>query len=171
MASAARKEDGEGAGISGEYSRPDAERAFEIYDNQIKAKQARLAELRGDLSDPYSLIKDECHFPRKVLDFIVHLENQEDAKRDHMLLALSEGLKHRKLFLPRDLVTLANGEDGNEVIPTGERERPKLATLHGKPADDGFEASEEELAAQKNRPSTETAQAEADAAGEAEAAE
>lgn len=164
--------------VSGEYKKPNAERAFDIYDKQIAPKKANLETIRGDLSDPYTLIKDQCHFPRKVLDFIVSLEGQEDAKRDHMLLALSEGLKLRKLFMPRDLVTIANGETGANVIPEGERPRPQLATIMGQPAtgdetdladvgaqiaaeagpeddsdgDDGaFEATEAELDKQKGR--------------------
>lgn len=190
MMKAAKKEDGEGAGISGEYKRPDAARAFEIYDKQIKPKKAHLATLRGDLSDPYALLKDECHFPRTVLDFIVKLDGMEDAKRDHFLLALSEGLKERKLFLPTDLVTMANGEDGGDVVPSGSRPKPQLATLGGAPvaasvsADDGpdddedtededdfEEASEDELAGQVSRPSAEQAKADEEAALEAAAAE
>ena len=113
-------EAGEGAGVTGEYARPDAARAFEIYDQQIAPKEAHMATLKGDLSKPYDDIKQHAHFPRKVLNFIIALEGEEDAKRDHMLLALSEGLKHRQLFLPRDLVTMANGEHGADVIPTGD---------------------------------------------------
>lgn len=161
MAKTAMKEDGEGAGISGEYKRPDAARAFDIYDKQIKPKKAHLAEIRGDLSDPYSLIKDECHFPRKILDLVAHIEEQEDAKRDHLLLALAEGLRVRRLFLPRDLVTIASGEEGGSIVPAGERQRPNLV-----PVDDDFEAGEAELAGQRDRPSTASAQAEADAASE-----
>lgn len=206
MAAAAEKEDGEGAGITGEYKRPDAAKAFEIYDKQIKPKKAKMSEIKGDLSQPYDDIKEHAHFPRKVLDFIVGLEELEEAKRDHFLLALSAGLEHRKLFLPRDLVTMADGQDGGSVIPFGERQRPQLATLPmGQPSDgtetdladageaedlrkpspgikmaspppvqtdDTFEeASEDELAAQRDRPSVEEAQAEADAESEREAAE
>jgi hypothetical protein len=40
-----------------------------------------IAEKTGDLSEPYSRIKDTCNFPRKILDLIIFLENQEDAKR------------------------------------------------------------------------------------------
>lgn len=171
----AAKQDAEPAG---EYKRPNAERAFEIYDKQIKPKKAHLATIRGDLSDPFALIKDECNFPRKILDLIVFLEEQEDAKRDHMLLALSEGLKLRKLFMPRDLVTIANGEEETSIVPAGERPRPQLATIMGQPAtgdetdladvgaeiavggdpkdgsdgDDGaFEATEAEIAQQAGR--------------------
>ena len=132
------KDDENGAA---EYKRPDAELAFKIYDQSIKPKEAHLATIKGDMSEPYQQIKDNAHYPRKVLNFIVGLENEEDAKRDHMLLALSEGLRHRKLFLPRDLVTMANGEDGDELVPTGEREDEGL--LVDEP--EGDEEGEEDL--------------------------
>jgi hypothetical protein len=111
---------------AGEYQRPDAGKAFEIYDKQIKPKLAKMDTLKGDLSQPYDDIKEQAHFPRKVLNFIVSLEGEEDAKRDHLLLALSEGLKHRKLFLPRDLVTLANGEAEQDIVGTEAREEDEL---------------------------------------------
>jgi hypothetical protein len=159
MARAAKKDEFEDNGdVNGEYVRPDAAKAFEIYDKQIKPKLAVIAEKKGDLSQPYDDIKEHAHFPRKILDLIVFLEGQEDAKRDHLLLALSEGLKHRQIFMPRDLVTMAAGEDEGDVIPTGERKRPFLAAIDGaaaRDAEDFDEADEEELAAQSGRPSNE----------------
>lgn len=173
MANAAKKEDGEGSGITGEYKRPDAAAAFAIYDKEIAPKQAHRQTLKGDMSDPYSRIKDNCHFPRKILDFTVALEKLEDAKRDHFLLALHEAFKHRGIAMPDDLVTRANGEEGGNVIPMGERAKSQLATLQmgvpsdgteddlarageeiGAAKDDFEEASKEELAAQTVRAET-----------------
>jgi hypothetical protein len=151
MAAAAKKQDGEGAGISGEYKRPDAAAAIKIYREEIAPKEAHMATIKGDLSEPRKRMKDDCHMPRKVFDFAVKLADLEDAKRDHWLLALRGLFAELKLFMPRDLVTMADGDDGNEIIPTGERAKPKLATLGGKPAADDFEASEEELAQQEGR--------------------
>ena len=125
MASAAEKQTDNG----GEYKKPDAAGAFQIYDREIKAKKAVIAEKTGDLSEPYSRIKDTCNYPRKILDLIIFIEDQEDAKRDHLLLALSAGLKVRKLFMPSDLVTRAEGEDGGDIVPTSSRPRPQLVTL------------------------------------------
>lgn len=126
---------GEGGGINGEYSRPDAKRAIRIYKEEIAGRKARMKELQGDLSDPFKRIKDECHFPRSVLDFLMKVEGQEDAKRDHFLLALNLGLKELGLHLPRDLATMAEGTDGGDIVPTGEvRPRPNLV-----PVDDDFD--------------------------------
>ena len=177
MASAAQKDDGEGAGIEGEYKRPDAKGALKIYREEIAKKNAHIATIKGDLSEPYKRIKEQCHFPRKVLDFLIQLNDMEDAKRDHWLLALNSGLSELRLKLPSDLVTMAQGEDGGSVIPFGERQKPQLATLAGDPnlkmgvesdgtetdladagdddggANDEFdEATDEELAGQDGRP-------------------
>lgn len=164
MAKAAKKDELENGDVSGEYKRPDAKRAVEIFKKEIAPKQAHMATIKGDLSDPYKRIKDDCHFPRKVLDFLFHLEDMDEAKRDHFLLALSLGLVELKLFMPRDLVTEAEGTAGESVVPTGDRSKPKLVTV-----DEGFEASEAELAGQKTRPSVEEAKAAKEAEEEAAA--
>lgn len=145
MATAAKKDEGENGG---EYKRPDAARAFDIYDKYIAPKKLKISELAGDCSEPWQDIKKHAHFPRAVMNFLINLENvDDDAKRDHFLLALSEGLTHRKLFLPRDLVTIADGEAGGDIVPTEDRPRMKLVGVD----DDFQEASEEELAAQEGR--------------------
>lgn len=135
MATAANEEPQNG----GEYQRPNVEEAFKIYDTEIAPKNAKMQTIKGDLSEPYKRIKDDCNFPRSVLNFITKLEDMEDFKRDHHLLALSEALKHRKLFLPSDLVTQAQGDAGGEVIPMGERKKPQLATLPMGVESDGSE--------------------------------
>lgn len=132
-----------------EYKRPDAAKAFDIYDKQIAPKLTHLNTLKGDLSQPYDDIKQHANFPRKILNFIVGIENEEDeAKRDHFLLALAEGLRHRNLFLPRDLVTMANGEDGDDIVPSADRDDDGLLIED----DDEFEEADEvELASQAGR--------------------
>lgn len=171
VATAAKTEEPQNGG---EYKRPDAAKAFQIYDEQIKPKLVRIDTTRGELSQPWQDIKEHAHFPRPVMNFLISLENIEDeAKRDHYLLALSDGLRHRKLFLPRDLVTMADGEDGADIVQMADRRKPRLATLPLNPSDgtetdlaeagegdepeeggddDFTEATEEELAAQRDRP-------------------
>lgn len=118
----------------GEYKRPDAEAAFKIYEREIAPKKSVIAEKTGDLSDPYSRIKDQCNYPRRILDLVVYLAGLEDAKRDHMLLALSEGLKVKKLFMPRDLATMAQGNDGDGIVASAPRAKPQLVAM-GIPSD------------------------------------
>ena len=40
--------------------------ALKIYKNEIASKHAHIATIKGDLSEPYKRIKDECNFPRKI---------------------------------------------------------------------------------------------------------
>jgi hypothetical protein len=130
-----------------EYKRPDAAKAFDIYDRQIKPKLVKIDTARGELSQPWQDIKEHANFPRPVMNFLIMLENiDDDAKRDHYLLALSGGLNHRKLFMPRDLVTMADGEEGGPVVPSEDRPQMKLVGV-----DDFEEASPDELAAQEGR--------------------
>lgn len=139
----------------GEYKRPDMKSAIKIYKEEVAPKKEHIATIKDDLSDPHKRIKDECHCPRKVLDFLFQLEEMEDAKRDHWLLALREGMRELKLFMPSDLVTQADGTAGADVIPSGNRQRPNLATVGGDSFD---EATPEELAAQEGRAGAETAE-------------
>lgn len=163
----------------GVYNRPNAEVALKILDTEIKPRKAFIQEKTGDLSDPYKRVKDECHFPRSILDLIAKFDGMEDAKRDHNLLALHLALELRGYRRPLDLVSMAEGAQGNEPIvkagATGGR--PKLATVPdhtggdddlaeaggAEPTDldlgaskDGdkanpFEATDEELAKQEGR--------------------
>lgn len=139
------------APTSVEYKKPDAAKAFDIYDHQIKPKLTKIDTARGECSQPWQDIKEHANFPRPVMNFIIALENiDDDAKRDHYLMALSEGLQHRRLFLPRDLVTMADGEDGGAIVQSEDRPKPRLVGIDDE-SDDEFEASEEELAGQKPR--------------------
>lgn len=123
MASAAKE-----TPISGEYQRPDAKAAFEIFNKEIQPKLDKMAEKRGETKEPWDRIKDKCNFPKRTLNYLVKIDDMEDAERDHELLALHEGLKHLKLFMPSDLVTQAQGIPSDaSVIPFGEAKKPKLA--------------------------------------------
>lgn len=124
--------------VGGIYKKPDAASAFKILDNEIKPRLAFIAEKRGDLSDPYKRIKDDCNYPRDVLDFIGRLDGMEDAKRDHVMMALHLGLEYRNYRRPLDLVSMAEGATANDpIVQAGARERPKLVTVS-----DGFDDGE-----------------------------
>lgn len=123
----------------GEYHAPQMTEAKKIHDLQIKPGLAVIATKKGDLSEPYKKIKDECHCPRMILNFLVALDNMEEHKRDHHLLALREGLLAYKMFMPSDLVTKAQGGDASEVVPTKDRPNADLATLTEEMAEEAIE--------------------------------
>lgn len=136
--------------VTGEYKRPNAARAVEIFDKHISPKLTQINTLKGDLKEPWQMVKDEAHFPRKEFNYIQSLvDEDDDAKREHRLRALREGLIHYGLTIPADLVDQAQGHNSENVVQFGERRDPGLATIPGD--DDDFEASPEELAQQEGR--------------------
>lgn len=121
----------------GVYNAPNAREAIKIYRNEIAPRKAFIQEKSGDLSDPYKRIKDECNFPRKIIDLLFFLEGCEDAKRDHFLTALHQGLTEMNFKRPTDLLTLAEGQAGGDVVPGGGKaEKPRMATLQPHTAGD-----------------------------------
>lgn len=142
------RENGDGD-IEGEYKRPNAARAVEIFDDRISPKLTHIATIKGDLKEPWQMLKDEANMPRKEFNYVQSLvEEDDDAKLKHRLRALRELLIHYGLTIAPDLVDQANGHNSANIVQFGQRKDPGLATLED---DDDFEASEEELAQQEGR--------------------
>lgn len=134
----------ENGDVNGEYKTPDAKKAFDIYDEYIAPKVAAMATLRGDCAQPHQDIKKLAHFPRPVLNFVNALTDiDDDAKRDHYLLALHEGLRYRGLTLPADLITRMAGTADGPVVPTAGRNRPFLAAVTSDEDDAAFEEAQD----------------------------
>lgn len=140
-----------GAGdIEGEYKRPNAARAVAIFDANISPKLTHINTIKGDLKEPWQMLKDEAHMPRKEFNYVQSLvDEDDDAKREHRLRALRELLIHYGLTIQPDLVDAAQGHNSANVVQFGERRDPGLATIPGD--DEDFEASPEELAMQEGR--------------------
>lgn len=123
MARTARKpkDDGE-AMTSVEYKRPDAKRALEIYDDHIAPKQAAINTIKGDMKEPWQMVKDEANCPKKEMSYVQSLVDEEDdLKRDHRLRALRNLLIERGLSISPDLVDTAEGHNSADIIPFSER--------------------------------------------------
>ena len=136
-----------GAGdIEGEYKRPNAARAVEIYDEHISPKLTHINTIKGDLKEPWQMLKDEAHMPRKEFNYVQSLvEEDDDAKREHRLRALRELLIHYDLTIAPDLVDQANGHNSANVVQFGERRPTGLEGLMGEDdaeVSEGTEASE-----------------------------
>ena len=147
-----------GAGdIEGEYKRPNAARAVEIFDDHISPKLTHINAIKGDLKEPWQMLKDEANMPRKEFNYVQSLvEEDDDAKLEHRLRALRELLVHYGLTITPDLVDVAQGHNSENIVPFGARRDPGLATIPGD--DDDFEASPEELAQQEGRKTAEAAE-------------
>lgn len=139
-----------GAGdIEGEYKRPNAARAVEIFDEHISPKLTHIATIKGDLAEPWQMLKKEANMPRKEFNYVQTLvDEDDDAKREHRLRALRELLIHYGLTIPADLVDQAQGHNSENVVQFGAASKPFLP---GVGDDDDFEASPEELAMQEGR--------------------
>lgn len=147
-----------GAGdIEGEYKRPNAARAVEIFDEHISPKLTHIATIKGDLAEPWQMLKDETNIPRAVFNFVQKIVNEDDdAKREHMLRSLRELLIAYGLTITPDLVDQAQGHNSSNIVPFGSASKPVLPGVSGD--EDDFEASPEELAKQEGRGSTEAAE-------------
>lgn len=134
--------------VTGEYKRPNAKRAAEIYEDHISPKLTHIATIKGDLKEPWQMLKDEANMPRKEWNYLQSLvDEDDDAKLQHRLRSLTEGMKHYGIALEPDLVDSMEGHNSSNIVPIGERRDPGLATL----ADDDFEASPDELSMQEGR--------------------
>ncbi len=135
--------------VTGEYQRPNAARAIEIFDEHISPKLTHINTIKGDLKEPWQMLKDEANMPRKEFNYVQSLvEEDDDAKLEHRLRALRELLIAYDLTIPPDLVDQAQGHNSSNIVQFGERRDPGIATLED---EDDFEASPEELAKQEGR--------------------
>lgn len=143
--------------VTGEYVRPNAARAVEIFDERISPKLTHIATIKGDLKEPWQMLKDEAHMPRKEFNYVQSLvDEDDDAKREHRLRALRELLIHYGLTIPADLVDQAQGHNSENVVQFGAPSKPFLPGVGDD--DDDFEASPEELAMQEGRKSADDAE-------------
>lgn len=156
-----------------EYRPPEPENAIKRYDQFIKPKKAKIDTLKGDMAEPWGDMKEHDRISKKDFNYVQSLVDEEDdSKRDHRLFGLAGLLRARGLFMPRDLDTMARGEDGSEIVPIGERpevdmfsddvednENLPVAAEDERPDDaepgeqiDGFtEASDAEISKQQGR--------------------
>jgi hypothetical protein len=119
--------------VNGEVAKPDFEMAVRIYREDIRPAQGSVSESAQEMSTAYKAIKKQAHIQPQAARLAFRLDTTEESKRDDWLRCFRGLLKELKIFMPSDLVDAAqgNGEAGGEVIPTGERPRPQLATVGG----------------------------------------
>lgn len=117
--------------ISGEVPKPDFELGVKIYREDIKPAKARQAEPGQEMSTAYKEIKKHAHLHPGAAKIVFQLDGMEESKRDDFLRTFSGLLKELRIFMPADLVDVAEGKgEANEnVVPIGERAAPTLATI------------------------------------------
>jgi hypothetical protein len=129
-----------------EIPQKDFAAAVKIWRGDIKPAASKQGEHGQELSTAYKAIKKNCHIQPGAAKLAFKVAEMEEAHRDDFLICLNGLFKEPKIEMPRDLVTMADGEAGGPIIPAGERKRPNLV-----PVGDDFEASAEELAQQEGR--------------------
>ena len=121
-----------------EIHAPDYGLAVKIYREDIKPAQSSVGEHAQEMSTAYKEIKKRAHIQPGAAKLAFRLDNMEESKRDDYLRSFNGLLKELKIFMPADLVDAAEGKGkvAEAVVPTGQRARPKLATVPTGPADD-----------------------------------
>lgn len=115
-----------------EIKKPDFDLAKRIYFNDIKPSRTKQAEHGQELSQAFKELKNTANVDPQMARLAFRLAETEESKRDHQLRCLNGLLKSLNIYMPKDLVDVAEGRDDEEIIPTGDAERLSLATI---PAD------------------------------------
>jgi hypothetical protein len=112
-----------------EIQKPDFELAKRIYFNDIKPAQSKVGEFAQEQSTAYKEIKKAAHIQPQAAKLAFKLVEMEESKRDDYLRSFSGLLTVFRIFMPRDMVDMAEGKNGGNVVPIGTPERPQLATI------------------------------------------
>jgi len=110
---------------------PDFDLAVSLYRNDIKPAQAKVGEYAQEQSTAYKAIKKQANIQPQAAKLAFKLDGMEESKRDDFLRSLNGLLRRLNIFMPADLVDVAEGkgESAADVIPMGEQRKPQLATI------------------------------------------
>jgi hypothetical protein len=110
---------------------PDFDLAVKIYHNDIKSAQSKVGEFSQEMSTAYKEIKKRANIQPQAAKLAFKLDAMEESKRDDYLRSLKGLLLRLKIFMPNDLVDVAEGKGATaeDVIPVGEPKAPQLATV------------------------------------------
>jgi len=114
----------------GAIKEKDYAQAVRIYRQDIKQAVSKVGEFSQELSTAYKAIKKQCGISSKAAKLAFQLDDMEDFKRDDVLRSLNGMLKELGIFMPTDMIDVANGAVAGEgIIPTGKRATPRLVTV------------------------------------------
>lgn len=114
----------------GEVTNMDFAGAVRVYRQDIKKAVSKVGEHSQELSTAYKHIKKQCGISSKAAKLAFQLDDMEDFKRDDFLRALNGLLKELGIFMPTDMIDVANGAGtGESPIPSGSRVKPRLVTI------------------------------------------
>ena len=110
---------------------PDFDLAVKIYHGDIKPAQSKVGEHAQEMSEAYKAIKKRANIQPQAAKLAFKLDQMEESKRDDFLRSFKGLMVRLGIFMPVDLVDAAEGKGSvnEEIVPTGQRSSPKLATL------------------------------------------
>ena len=122
-----------------EIKTPDYALAVRIYRQDIKPAQSKVGEYAQEQSTAFKAIKSRANIQPQAAKAAFKLDDMEESKRDDWLRSFNGLLKALNIFMPKDMVDQAEGNDaaGGDVIPSGpRRSRPALVTVQTYNGDD-----------------------------------
>lgn len=118
--------------VSHEVPQKDFAGAVRAYRNDIKPAVSKVGEYSQEVSTAYKHIKKVCHIQSGAAKTAFKLADMEEAKRDDYLRSFNGLLKELGIFMPRDMVDMAEGKAQETVVPQGERPKPSLVAVGAK---------------------------------------
>jgi hypothetical protein len=129
---------------------PDYALAVRIWRQDIKPAISKVGEFAQEQSTAYKAIKKDANIQPQAAKLAFKLDGMEEAKRDDFLRSLNGLLKALNIFMPADMVDIAEGKGTttDSVIPIGGKatRRSGLATIPAGPPGDTDLAGEDDEA-------------------------
>jgi hypothetical protein len=106
--------------------------AVRTYRQDILPAIGKVGNAAQEASTAYKHIKKNCHIQPAAARLAFSIDKMEEAARDDFLRSLNGLLTELRIFMPRDMIDIANGApvDGDQgIVPTGERPKSFLAAV------------------------------------------
>lgn len=127
---------------------PDYALAVRIWRQDIKPAISKVGEYAQEQSTAYKAIKQQANIQPQAAKLAFKLDGMEESKRDDFLRSLNGLLKALNIFMPADMVDIAEGKatTADSVIPIGGKSarRSGLATIPAGPPGDPDLAGEDD---------------------------
>lgn len=98
-----------------EVHAPDFTKMKRIFDHDLKPADEKSAKARGDLSNAWKAIEDDCHVNKRAAKLIFRLRGESEEARDDFLRSLYGGMKACGIGISSDLVDKMNDQDAPEM--------------------------------------------------------
>lgn len=128
--------------ITSEVPQKDFAGAVRAYRNDIKPAISKVGEFAQEVSTATKHVKKNCHIQPAAFKFACKVFEMEESKRDDLLRCVNGMLKEFGIFMPRDMVDIAEGKPTESIIPEADRPKPALVAVGKADDSDLAEAAE-----------------------------